>query len=208
MAHSYYQQRADGISVYNWFTPREINLPENFAALEEAGDSGALAKLPREYLFNPMWGRKSQTGRLIDYQAQILRASQAKRAVFPIFVKEDFSKASAVLKLKIENLTLLDEIRLDVNGNLLEPGQYKRSYVAAGKRADARWLDAGWEAGPYYLFEIDHAERWLRDGDNEIGLTLVRANPVVDADHAFRSARRGLAKMTEGCRKIVYNAFP
>src|SRR5207253_1699633 len=127
----YYQQGADGISVYNWFTPREINLPENFAALEEAGDSGALAKLPREYLFNPMWGRKSQTGRLIDYQAQILRASQAKRAVFPIFVK-----ASAVLKLKIENLTLLDEIRLDVNGNLLEPGQYKRSYVAAGKRAD------------------------------------------------------------------------
>ncbi|MFN0168572.1 MAG: family 10 glycosylhydrolase [Bryobacteraceae bacterium] len=192
VAHSYYRQGADGISVYNWFTPREINLPENFPALAEASDPEALAKLPREYLFNPMWGRKSQTGRLIDYKAQVPRSSPGKREVFPFLIKEDLDTTRTALKLKIENLTLLDEIRLDVNGTPLRPEHYKRSYLAAGKRGDARWLDAGWEAGPYYLFEVNHAGRWLRDGDNEIGLTLLKPNPAVDLPITLFEVRVGV----------------
>ena len=44
LAHSYYEQGADGMSVYNWFTARELNLPENFTALEEIGDPTFLAR--------------------------------------------------------------------------------------------------------------------------------------------------------------------
>jgi hypothetical protein len=181
VAHDYYEQGADGISVYNWFTPKESNLPENLAALADLSDPALLTRSPREYLFNPVWGnRRSQTGRLIYYMADLSRTAPGKSAVFPLHVKEDFRRVQATLKWKIENLTLQDEIRLALNGKPLDPLQYSKTYFAAGKAESNRFLETGWTAGPYYLFVIKNAERLLKDGTNELEITLVRPNEALD----------------------------
>jgi hypothetical protein len=154
VAHSYYEQGADGLSVYNWFHPLEVNLPENYAALSEFGDPDELARKPREYLFNPMWGRETPTGRLIDYEAVVSRSAPGKREVCPLLLKEDFSKVRATLKMKVENLTLEDEIRIDVNGEPLNLAQAETSYNREGDREDTRWLRTGWDAEPYYVYQF------------------------------------------------------
>lgn len=190
IAHSYYAQGADGISLYNYYTSRERNFPENYQAIEEAGDPTVLAAGPREYLFNPIWGgRTSQTGRKIDYRAEVSRSETGKRAVFPLFIKEDMKKIRASLKWKIENLTRDDDIRIDVNGEALEPAKFTMLYSSWGKLEDMRYFDEGWCAGSYYLFEVKDATQYLRDGANEIGLTLLRGNLKLDTSIALFEVR-------------------
>ena len=180
VAHSYYEQGADGLSVYNWFTPLEVHLPENYAALSELGDMAGLALKPREYLFNPMWGMKSPTDRLINYEAVVSRAMPGQSAVYPLLLQEDFRKVHATLELRVENLTLEDEIRIEVNGKTLDLTQAKTSYDREGNRFDTNWLHTGWQADPYYVYQIDKAENFLKDGANEIRITLVRGLSVLD----------------------------
>jgi len=152
IAHSYYAQGADGISLYNYYTRRERNFPENYQAMEEAGDPAVLAAGPREYVFNPIWGgRTSQTGRKIDYRAEVLRSETGKRVVFPLFIKEDMTRIRASLKWKIENLTSEDDIRIDVNGKALELAKSRKRYfstlVSNYKWNKFSWLLIGHSAG-------------------------------------------------------------
>ena len=42
-----------------------------------------------------------------------------------------------------------------------------------------RYSDESWISGPYYLFELGEATPLLKDGANEIGITLGRANPAL-----------------------------
>jgi len=179
LAHSYYQQGADGFSVFNWFTPHEMHQPEDFRALEEIGDPSTLVRLPRAYLFNPLWGgRESPTGRVIDRSASLSRTALHQRAAFPLYLTEDFTTVNASLALKIENLEENDEIQIDVNGHPLESCQFKREYVPYGKPEAARYLDAAWWAGAHYLYRIEEAGALLNDGANEIGITLLNAHPA------------------------------
>jgi hypothetical protein len=147
--------------------------------MEEAGDPAALATRPREYLFTPVWGATSLTGRMIDYKAVVLRSSPGKREVFPLFIKENLAKVRLSLKWRIENLTAQDEIRIDINGKPLDPAQFKTSYSSRGKVEDMRSFDESWISGPYYLFELGEATPLLKDGANEIGISLGRANPAL-----------------------------
>jgi len=179
LAHSYYQQGADGISVFNWFTPHEMHQPEDFRALEEIGDPSVLVRLPREYLFNPIWGgRESPTGRVIDQTASLPRTALHQREAFPLYLTEDCIMVKVCLELKIENLEEDDEIQIDVNGQPLEPCQFKREYVPYGKPEAARYLDAAWWAGAHYLYRIEDAGTLLKDGTNEIGITLLNTQLI------------------------------
>jgi len=182
VAHSYYQQGASGLSVYNWYQPCAINRPEDFKALEEAGNPHALALGRRDYVFNPLWGggRKSPTGRLIDWQARLPRSTPGKRETYPFTVKEDFKKVRATLAWKIENLTLEDEVRIDVNGKPLDARQYRMTCFPFGKNEGMTMFNSSWVAGPYYLCELDNASSLLKDGPNEIGITLIRPNPQLN----------------------------
>ena len=195
LAHSYYAQGADGISVYNWFTPCEYNRPENFQALEEVSDPETLDRLPRAYLFNPMWGESavhlaegkhvlqpSQTDRVFPYFARVTRACPGKREAFPIFIKEDLGKVDIRLRLKLEDLTNDDEVVIDVNGRPLDLGCCDTLYVGTGKRAPALHFGPEWISRPYLQFALDGAQGLLRDGGNEIGLTLVKPTPVLDGE--------------------------
>jgi hypothetical protein len=42
-----------------------------------------------------------------------------------------------------------------------------------------RSFDESWISGPYYLFELGEATPLLKDGANEIGISLGRANPAL-----------------------------
>ena len=104
-------------------------------------------------------------------------SSPGKREAFPLVIKEDWPKVRVSLKWKIENLTAADEIRIDVNGKVVDPARFKSSYSSWGKPENMRYFNESWIADPYYLFELADAKDLLRDGKNEIGITLVRANP-------------------------------
>ena len=182
LAHSYYEQGADGMSVYNWFTARELNLPENFTALEEIGDPTFLARRSREYLFNPMYGGVSQTGRLIDYEAKVSRTVPGERAVFPLLIKEDLRQVHVRLQWKVEYLSPEDELRLEINGKQVDFRRHWVSYRPYGKMPmlQIRFSDAGWEGGPFDLYEMANAGDLLHDGENEMAITLIRGNSALD----------------------------
>ncbi len=191
VGHSYYRQGADGISVYNWRYPELISVPADFVALKELGDPALLARLPREYLFNPMYGNgsPSDTGRIIDYQTKVSRSAVGKREVYPLRIKENPAQVRMSLSWKIEHFTAEDQIRLDINGTPVAVSECKLSTVPNGKAWMTRFLSSDWEAEYYYDFELPHAERWLKDGDNEIGITLVRPNPLLDLPFTIFEAR-------------------
>jgi hypothetical protein len=95
-------------------------------------------------------------------------------------VKEDFKKVRATLAWKIENLTLEDEVRIDVNGKPLDARQYRMTCFPFGKNEGMTMFNSSWVAGPYYLCELDNASSLLKDGPNEIGITLIRPNPQLN----------------------------
>jgi len=181
-AHSYYEQGADGISVFNWFTPVEVGKAEDFRTLDQLGDPAVLSREPREYLFNPFRDRESGTGRIFSLKTAVSRSCPGQREVLSMLIKENPDKVSAVLKCKLEYLTAQDEILIDVNGTVIESKEWKTTQVTTGKSAAITVFDESWTSGPYWLYEIDHAEQFLSDGLNEIGLTLVRPNPMLGGE--------------------------
>lgn len=150
------------------------------------GLPGVLAREPREYLFNPLWAPTAwaptaPTGRRIDWEAVASRSSPGQRQVVPIIIKEDLSKVRAKLKCKIAGLTSKDTLQIDVNGKKLAFGEVKVTYLQHGKQAWKEEWDAGWVTEqPYYLYEVDNAGPLLRDGANEIGISLEHAVPALD----------------------------
>jgi hypothetical protein len=198
VAHSYYVQGADGISAYNWYAP-EINSPdeptglEHFPVLQEMGRPDLIARETREYLFNPLWAGTAPTGRQIDWKAVVSRSSPGKREVFSIFIEENLAKVRATLKYKLEGLTAQDTVQLDVNEKSVDSKEYKCSYFQHGKRALEQNVDAGWVTEqPYYMCEIDDAGRLLKNGANEIGITLVRGAPLLDVPIVLFEVRVGI----------------
>ena len=43
-----------------------------------------------------------------------------------------------------------------------------------------RFSDAGWEGGPFDLYEMANAGDLLHDGENEMAITLIRGNCALD----------------------------
>ena len=78
-------------------------------------------------------------------------------------------------------MTREDDIRIDLNGKVIDPAQFQMSYSSWGKLEAMRYFDESWIAGPYWLFEVRDVTQFLKDGANEMGLTLIRANPMLDS---------------------------
>jgi len=180
-AHSCYRQGAHGLSFYNWFCDPAFGFPQDAATLSEAGDPKRIARGERHYYFGPITDsvpgtedeRWSRYGRACDYLV-VPRTLTGRRHAFTFRVKEDFPGTRCDLRFKLEGFTDRDAIEIDLNGARLDPEERFLSFARSGQRPSH-----GWPVEPYYLVGIEDAERWLRDGDNEIGVVLIAANDAL-----------------------------
>ena len=191
--HSYYRQGADGLSLYNWFwgePESSEELPFDALTLTEGALPEALARGDRRYYFGPIREKAPidpadigcavpsdrsepkwywDSSRTDDYGV-IRRTRLDKPAVFTIRIKEDLPATHCLLQFKLEYFTEADEITLALNGCALNEGDYTVAFGAPMQRR----MD--WPLHNYDVVRIENAQQWLRDGDNEIRVTLTRAN--------------------------------
>lgn len=140
---------------------------------------------PASYLFLPIWravrspSGMDQTGRTLRFGG----ADLGQRQVFH-FRMADRSEEKALIgrmRFRIYNLHDDDSVRIDLNGETVpDSALLERRKTNIHVAADRRY--PGMHIPPHIAFEYDLARCPPMKGDNELGVTLLGRNPIIDSD--------------------------
>ncbi len=176
-ANNYFACGAQGVSTFNfmmgtadtWHTRRHAG---SWAMTREVHEPEQLARRERRYYYD-RYSHQPSSDRLL----QIDRTTDVgKRKAMPFRVFEDFADSSwqRILRFKPNDLTVADRIEYDINGQPIT--DLLRSdfvFEMCDPPNSARYC-------------VDLAATAVRRGDNELGVTLLEANPELrqwTADH-------------------------
>ncbi|MCF7837792.1 MAG: family 10 glycosylhydrolase [Candidatus Marinimicrobia bacterium] len=183
-ANLFYEQGADGVSVFNWFVPREYqNAPGlDLETLRRIGSAESCAVRPHRYRFHPLWGaepllasrRRCRAFSATERHDMIVldRAQPGATGVmtFPLSARTDWPRARGALAFKIEHLMADDTVSLRFNGRDIPFERFALRYYPAGRNGSM-----GARLGPYAQLAAPLEQIPLQGGDNELRATLERA---------------------------------
>jgi len=185
-AHNFYSFGADGISTFNiWIgnmnDPVYAKLAEgDFLMIRDIEDPQKLAGLNRQYLFYPLWekGEPPTVGANHENRIAFNRAQdKGKRKTLRFRAAEDFgdTRRSFHFRFVGENLTVLDQVRIELNGHVIND-RLRRRYHPVGRMMVAEPLGLR-SLGPYYHYDMELNRSFAVKGDNELAVTLLETDP-------------------------------
>ena len=184
LANNYYEGGANGISTFN-IHPGAIRDPQHmalrgeaFAMIKEVKQPRKLRTRDRHYIFLPLHEATSRTGKVIDRRILLDRTKDLGiRKTLSFRVMEDFGnrKWRYTFRFVASDQTPLDKIKFDLNGKPISASL--KSIVLAGGRLEYRWILGIPDVGSITKYEMELDDSIAVKGDNELGATLVEANP-------------------------------
>jgi len=168
LANNAFRFGADGISTFNfmigtigtWHVKRHQG---KWDILREAHDPEALDKKERRYFYD----HEISPDRLLTIDRT---KDVGKRKAIPFRVAEDFSDRSwrRWMRFKPNDLSVADKIEIDVNG------------VSVTDRLQSDFLFLMCDPPNSARLCFDLEDTAVRYGDNELGVTLIEANPHIE----------------------------
>jgi len=167
MGHNYFSFGAQGISTFNfmmgkigtWHTKRHAG---GWNMMREMHQPEALAKLERRYFYDHTL--------YPDRRLEIDRTKDVgKRKSIPFRIAEDFSDTSwhREMRFKPNDLSAADKVEFDINGES----------ITDRLRSDFLFEMCDPPNSARYFLDLEGTA--VRHGDNELGVTLIEANPYL-----------------------------
>ena len=181
-ASTFYAAGADGISFYNFYTHRHA---DKFPHLGELRYPSVMRTKERHYLFartNEFRG-SGWPGLEIKFGPE---EDTGVRKTYSFTLREDLSRANAVLTFKGKNLTPVHELLVDVNGVRIAATDWRTFHPLP---SSAYRCPDGYPTNWSFRFlELSTPIGMppLKIGDNEIGFQIVKKNPGLPLEVAIR----------------------
>ena len=185
IANNMYGSGADGLSSFNFQEHYTGNLigrfPGDLAILTGLRDPQAVRSEPRTYLFRAMYGGvdyhgapgMAATGTINDDKVLLSRSSVGERGEYRLRLCENWDDIGrAYIAIRAQDLRDDEEIAIEMNGTTIPTADIRRMW-----HADGRSTNIGRPLPPYSTFFFDLTPNFMLDGDNLLGLQLVRSNP-------------------------------
>ena len=177
LAHSLYAQGADGLSVYNYQyhwrgDPRtDVGYPEVLGYFRHLRDPDEIAGHRREYLYYPMY-----QGPILGFEKSFLLTispgeNGAEREAFRF---RAYERDSGATSLTMRFVATARQPRW--KGALLRPYEPLLLTVDVNGHEVAPACSMYGDEGTRYEFEVSAG--WLNDGDNELGIRLLKDQPI------------------------------
>ena len=146
--------------------------------IKEVKQPRKLRTRDRHYIFLPLHEARSRTGKVIDRRILLDRTKDLGiRKTLSFRVMEDFGnrKWRYTFRFVASDQIPLDKIKFDLNGKPISASL--KSIVLPGRRLEYRWILGIPDVGSITKYEMELDDSIAVKGDNELGATLVEANP-------------------------------
>jgi hypothetical protein len=186
LLRNYRSWGADGVYTFN-FCCETIDNPEFVKRVHTVirEDAEKAQNQSASYLYLPIWrSEKSPSG--IDQTGRTLRFGSGElgqRQVFRFRIADGLEQKviAGRMRFRVYNLHDDDLLQIDLNGMIIaDAACIERRKTNIHVAADRRY--PGMHIPPHIAFEFDLAKCPPMFGDNEMGLTLLKRNPIIDND--------------------------
>ena len=196
-AQNFYACGADGISVFNYMYhwammskniypnlddnaypgPAEM-FPDALSYLKELRDPEKVAAGDRHYIFFPLWGGKAPTGATKNPRIVLERGKAETEGIYPLRLAEEFEAGAAgLLRFNAFDMTMEDEVAVELNDTLMPADRIKRTFHPEG-RAEGE----GKDTGAYLSCEFPVTSPPAVKGMNLLKVRLVNSVPGIGGE--------------------------
>ncbi|MBT6631205.1 MAG: hypothetical protein HOB49_29570, partial [Gemmatimonadetes bacterium] len=179
---NYDERGADGVYTFN-FCCETIDNPSFVEAVHAVAAESPQQRRskPASYFFLPIW-RHDQSPSGADQKSRTLRFGPHDQVTFRFRTAEAGREVSAGrLRFRVYNLHEQDRLQLQLNGQVIgAEAIIDRRKTNIHVAADTRY--AGMHVPPHIAYEIDLCQCAPLAHDNELCLTLVERDPLIDSD--------------------------